>query len=264
MKGIVREFYCFKSQTAHFVVLPLFYLLFVLLFNPFALCDYLDMGRDLAQFNLLMLTSIIFLVTLVTRIVLWLLRDAIHLTVWHYLLWVAAELLLCSAFCALYLSLMAKEPFFSKFVMCIGELTAILIFPYAILALFLTVKGLLEGEGPDDGSIVKFRDETQKLRFAVSAADLLYVEAHENYAHVFFVDNGRVRQQKIRSTMKRLEEVLERHGLVRCQRAYIVNPPHVKNVRRDEAGFVFADLDTPGTPAIPVSRTYYDRLTSIL
>lgn len=264
MKGIVREFYCFKGQVAHFIVLPLFYLLFVLLFNPFALCDYLDMGRDLTQFNLLMLTSIIFLVTLVTRIVLWLLRDAIHLTVWHYLLWVAGELILCSAFCALYLSLMAKDPFFAKFVVCIGELTSILVFPYSLLALSFTVKGLIEGEGQDDGNIVKFRDETQKLRFAVSAADLLYVEAHENYAYVFFVDNGRVRQQKIRSTMKRLEEVLERHGLVRCQRAYIVNPLHVKNVRRDEAGFVFADLDTPGTPAIPVSRTYYDRLTSIL
>ena len=93
---------------------------------------------------------------------------------------------------------------------------------------------------------------------------MLFIEAEENYVHIVHLDYGRVKDFTLRSSMRALEEMLSRHGLVRCHRSYFVNSSHVDLVKKDANGFALAQLDREGLKPIPVSKRYYDSLTALL
>ena len=69
---------------------------------------------------------------------------------------------------------------------------------------------------------------------------------------------------ELRATMSSLEEIANRYSFVRCQRSFYVNPAHVTVLRKEVGSLIFADLDTPGLPSIPVSKRYYDELSKLL
>ena len=58
--------------------------------------------------------------------------------------------------------------------------------------------------------------------------------------------------------MKSLEELMQKHGLLRCQRSYYINPNHIKVLRRDKEGMISAELDVANQKSIPVSPKYYE------
>ena len=64
--------------------------------------------------------------------------------------------------------------------------------------------------------------------------------------------------------MRAIEEGLQKHGIVRCQRSFFVNPRRVKVLRRDKEGVIVAELDFADTKAVPVSPKYYQELNSKL
>ena len=78
------------------------------------------------------------------------------------------------------------------------------------------------------------------------------------------MDHGKVKKFNLRSSMKSLEEVLGKHGLIRCHRSYFLNPSFVKLVKRDESGTIMAQLSVEDTAPVPISRKYYDRIVNCL
>ena len=64
--------------------------------------------------------------------------------------------------------------------------------------------------------------------------------------------------------MKAVDELCLSNGLVRCHRSYYVNPSHIKVLRKDREGVVFAILDVDDVIDIPVSRKYYNSLSDLL
>ena len=64
--------------------------------------------------------------------------------------------------------------------------------------------------------------------------------------------------------MKAIEEVCIENGLVRCHRSYLINPLHVKVLRKDQEGVVYAELDAPEVQHIPVTKRYYASVSSLL
>ena len=57
---------------------------------------------------------------------------------------------------------------------------------------------------------------------------------------------------------------MEKHGIIRCQRSYFVNPRHVTVLRRDKEGFIQAELDVNNSKPVPVSPKYYEQLSKML
>ena len=104
------------------------------------------------------------------------------------------------------------------------------------------------------------------LSIAVLAASsaVLYIKAEENYVRIRYVEGDRLREYPLRASMKSLEELMQKHGLIRCQRSYFVNPQHIKVLRRDKEGMITAELDTTQAQPIPVSPRYYNELAKWL
>jgi DNA-binding LytR/AlgR family response regulator len=109
-----------------------------------------------------------------------------------------------------------------------------------------------------DESLMRFVDNTQKLKLMIASPAVLYVEADENYVHVRYMEGERVKDYPLRASMKSLEELMLKHGLLRCQRSYYINPQHIKVLRRDKEGMISAELDVANQKSIPVSPKYYE------
>ena len=82
--------------------------------------------------------------------------------------------------------------------------------------------------------------------------------------NIFYTENGKLRTYVLRSSMKALEELCQDNGLVRCHRSFYVNPAHVKVLRKDKEGIVYAELDDKDVMHIPVTKRYYDNLAEML
>ena len=67
----------------------------------------------------------------------------------------------------------------------------------------------------------------------------------------------------LRNSMKAVESLVEGKGLVRCHRSYMLNPLHVKALSKGKEGVIEAEMDA-GCPPVPVSKRYYDNLSSLL
>ena len=146
-------------------------------------------------------------------------------------------------------------------------LAGIVIYPYAILTLAVQlhlVDTAKQAPPADEKTLVRFHDDQKRLKFIISSPAILYIEAEDNYVHIVHLDNGKVKDFTLRSSMRALEETLTRHGLVRCHRSYFVNADHVELVRKDINGYALAQLDRNGLEPIPVSKKYYESLSALL
>ncbi len=264
-----REFFKFPSQIIHFLGIPVFFVIFILLYRPESVVSFLEMGRDIMEFNLIMVGCILLLVLVGTRLAFYFLRNVLNINNALYIGWCAVECIIFCLFAGLYMFLMQgkTDTYFTVVAKCISRFGTVLIWPYLLLGMERTLKGkseeLLSPLGPEDGRL-HFKDESQKLKLVLAANSLLYIEAKENYVEIVYTDSGAVKHYTLRSSMKRLENMLHSHGLQRCHRAYYVNPKHIKILSKDPRGYVVANLDEPSCPAIPVSKTYYSTLSALL
>jgi len=257
------------SQIFFAAGVPVFFLAFCLVYDPFDAGVYLDMGRGLYTFNVIISTTIIFAVVALTRISLFFLRNRLDFDWLLYILWCIAELMICSLFLCLFLVLMYKGdyPFFDVLGESIRYCFLILIYPYLFFTLFVTLKDMLSARldpSADDSRLMRFHDENNRLKLAVSSSNLLYISSEENYVRIFYSENGVTRDYLLRRSMRSLEPLFAKHGIIRCQRSYYVNPSKVKLIRREKEGVIFAVLDAEGVKDIPVSRTYYDDFVKAL
>ncbi len=267
--GISKEFFSFPVQIIHFLGLPLFFILFLTIYRPEPIMKFLATGRVSLAFNITILAGILLLVLVGTRLAFFFLRKQLSMSKFGYALWCLGEIAVFSAFGALYLTLISpeSEDYFAVLLNSLLYFLGVLVWAYAVLGFWIESRHKDSAPSdvpPENDSMVRFTDDSQRLKLAVAASSILYVQANVNYVNIYYLDSDKVKKYQLRSSMKRLEDTLQGHGLRRCHRAYFINPAHVKILRKDEEGLVFADLDIAGCQSIPVSKTYYDSIAAIL
>ena len=82
--------------------------------------------------------------------------------------------------------------------------------------------------------------------------------------NINYIENDRVKEFVLRSSMKALDEICQDNGLVRCHRSFYINPARIKVLRKDKDGIMYAELDADDVRTIPVSKTYYRILSDVL
>lgn len=269
MKTISRNFYRMSANILYFTVVPLFYFLFTLAYQPFDIEDFLSVGRGYFAVNLIFTSLILLGVLVVSRMLLFILRHVIDLNWPLYILWCVGEIVATGLFWSILLGIewAPTIPYFTVMTTGILYLAAIVVFPYTIITQAVQLhilSGSKQAPPADEKTLVRFHDDQKRLKFIISSPAILYVEAEDNYVHIVHLDNGKVKDFTLRSSMRALEDTLTRHGLVRCHRSYFVNADHVELVKKDVNGYALAQLDRSGLDPVPVSKKYYDSLSALL
>lgn len=273
MKKIPDSYFTNGILLTYVVFIPIYAFFFLIGFKPFHI-DLL-MGVDMGQlaFRAAIMASIEFVCVLFSRMTMLLLRSRLKLNYYQFFFWEVMEGVLVTMFCTLFIWLMDKraELYVNLLPSMFLITCSILVFPYIIAALISEVKDkngrisaladkldkYATGQVGRDGSTISFYDTNNNLKLAVTASTLLYIEAADNYVIICYLKSDKLVKYPLRNSMKSLEEVCAANNLVRCHRSYYVNLKKVRAIQRTSAG-VFAELDFPSAPVIPVSSTYSD------
>lgn len=255
--------------TMFFIVIPVFYFLFVVWAEPFGMDEFLSLGKDRFTFNLIITTVILLGVMVLSRMLMFILRRVIDLNWPLYIFWCVCEIVFAGFMFSILLGIgwAGEKSYLNVLTQCVMNLAGILIYPMTILTMAVQMYVMHRralAPAVDDKSLVRFHDSEKRLKLIVSSDAVYYIEAKENYVHIIHQDNLRIKDFKLRSSMLAIEDLVTRHGLVRCHRSFFVNPQHVSLVRKDPSGYAMAQLDREGLPGVPVSKTYYDSLAALL
>ncbi len=102
-----------------------------------------------------------------------------------------------------------------------------------------------------------------KESLTVSPSDILYVESLANYLSIWYFIDGDLKQKRIRSTLKSVEEMLAGYPfLIHCHRAFMVNINFITHVEGNSAGCQIHLFSTSKT--IPVSKANIETLRNAL
>ena len=258
----------------HAAAIPVCFLACALIYEPKALDALMLAGKDftgigdIRHFNMVICAAIMLVVMVLSRIpLLWVLRKNIPMTLWRYIFWCLGEIVVCNAFCALYLSLMdhgCSGSYFSYFGRSFTAIGSVIIFPYIILTLLYMVMEKQENVPLEEGARLKFYDFRHQLKFITEASSILYIESNENYIVIHYLENGVEKRYQLRNSMKNIEPLCEKAGYARTHRCFIVNPRHVKMIRKEPGGVNVADLGLSHGEGIPISKKYYDSIAAML
>lgn len=259
------------SLLAHVLGIPAFLLFFVLIYSPNWMVAMLDMGVGRHTFNLLMIMCIVLGVLCASRIPVTSVRKHLQNFSWlRYILWCLAEIGVMAAFVALYLTLTARhwapdggDSYFTTLGWSAALVSSIVGYPYLLFGFVFVILNKPE-EQPSEEELVRLYDSTQQLKLVVASSALVYIEAATNYVIIKYTEGERVKDYQLRNTMKTLEPQLLKHGIIRCQRSFFINPRHVTALRKDREGMIVAELDIRDARTIPVSPNYYDNLSKLL
>ena len=269
MNTILRLAKGLIPHIVYMTVLPAFFIAFTLLYNPFGILQDYSFGSLDYGFHIMMLTCIILVTLIVTRIVFYFMEKKYEFKWWQYVLWCAGEAFIASCFIALYTQLFKKSGggYFPVLATSMKYVFLTLVYPYV----FLVMQQIISNKDQDilakdssDNSLVKFYDEHKRLKLTIAPSSILFVNAESNYIKIHYIDNGKIKEFLLRNSMKSVEASTAGHGLVRCHRSYFVNPDHVKVLRKDKEGVIYAEMDTEGISGVPVSKQYYGIVSDLL
>ena len=189
MKTISRTFYKMQVTCLFFVIVPLFYFLFILAYDPFEISEFLAVGREKFSLNLIITALTVQGVVTLSRMLLFILRHIVDLNWSLYILWCAGETVVCGLMCSILLGIgwAGTYPYFAVMNRITLYMAGILVFPYTIITLAVQLYVLHKrGNAPavDEKTLIRFYDEQKRLKLIVSSEAVLYIEAEENYVHI--------------------------------------------------------------------------------
>lgn len=276
MKSLPDSYYSHNIMVCYMVIMPIYTLFFIIGLKPFqieALFHISTIGPLAFRASIMM--AIEFVIILISRICMLILKDKLKLTYSQYYFWEVVEYLVIVMFWSLFVWLISNrvDPYFSIVPTLFIFSFSILIFPYIVFYLMAEnnskdlrleeVTELLDkyssGQIGAEKSPVHFMDDKGHLKLLVTANAILYVEAADNYVNIHYINNGKMVRYSLRNTMKGIENVCLENCLARCHRSYFINLQRVRILKREKDG-LYAELEYEGAPHIPVSKTCADQV----
>jgi hypothetical protein len=244
----------------------LFALVFINIYSPFGADKWFNITK--LQFftysSLIILTGV--LVVVVSRVILYQVVKKKQILIWHYLLWILAEVFSMAFFYAIFEKVLLKDdrPLTDLVKMSSRNTALVLLLPYSVLWLYFSWKEkneLIERMADPQSfpsntrNMIPFYDDKGILKFSVKKENLLYLESAENYVSICYINKDKVSKYLLRDTLKKIEGTFTGTEIIRCHRSYMVNFEKVKVIRRDRDGLKLG-FDNPLVTDIPVSKTY--------
>ncbi len=244
----------------------LYALVFINAYNPFGV-DYWFKGSQaelLFYSSGLILTGVLFVA--ISRVIMYHYHKRHQISVGKYIIWIIGEFALMGMVYAVEIMIVLKDPrpFPEIVVVSLQNTSLLLIQPYLITLLYFSWKDArrsleqmeLQLERKSKTTrLVHIKDENGTLRFSFRPDDLLYIESADNYVKINYLLNGKIKQEIVRNTLKRMETMLIEFSVIRCHRSYMVNINLVSAIQKDKDGHILL-LEHGEDLRIPVSKTY--------
>lgn len=262
-----------QSLIPFLISVLIFAILFILIYKPLGIVStrMLFEGGDFPLYTTVVVGTG-FVTLAASRIMMQMYANKRRMVVWHYLLWVATELLFFTLSLSVLASLIQTEDktIGQLMVRIFVDVVGILIIPYVITMLLLMIKAhkkeiskLTEQleQNPSKGIIgdtVNFYDKSGKLSLVSKKKDILYLESADNYTNIHYIKDGKEERFILHNSMKKMEEALTPVGMIRCHRSYMVNVENVLLMRKEKDGLTI-ELNHGGK-TIPVSKTYNEQV----
>ena len=270
-------YYSVKSNIIFCLSVPLFVMLFVVLYNPTfgytGLEGWITDWSSHAGFCLPIICAIILGVLLLSRSILCFALVRHNLSKREFWVWQAVEFLVCCLFCDLFLSLYLHLEYFPTLTRILIIGFGLVVFPYAVYWIVMelfdhghrlrdaynAIAELRKGYERNEAGAIRFADEKGIVKLVVGAERVISIESAGNYVTLLYDNDGKLVRYSLRNTLKSLEDICKANGLVRCHRSFFVNLNKIKIIRRTPDG-IFAEIDRSGVEDIPVSKTYAHEL----
>lgn len=266
--GFPRIFFRYHVGVIHYLLIPVFLIFFITLYRPYDIVQFLSLSDNSFVLNVTLVTVITLVCLVLSRLIFFFFKRISNFGWLRYVAWCVCEILVTTAFIALYLML-RDIPTFGNYFHCYGltlsYFVPIFVFPYTIITLALMYKGALEyriEEGTS--SKMKFYDYGHSLKCTVDSSDVLYIASQENYIDIHYTQNGVSKHYNLRNSMKSVEDMCTAKGIIRCHRSYFVNVKRIKALTRGKEGVMTAQLNDEKSSTIPVSKTYYEKIANLL
>jgi hypothetical protein len=269
LRKAIPDFFVSRRNTRLQVLFTaIFAFFFINIYRPFGAGEWYDVrwwAFILASGGLVLAGMI---VIILSRLLMFALKQRQTITHSYYVLMVSSEILLMGALYAILelIVLGGIRPFGLLLYVAIQNTSLILLIPYSMSLLFfawrekkMNLEALVR-QIRNRPRFILFKDENEVLRLTLKSSDLLFLEASDNYVVIHFQAGPKIKSYLLRNTLKRLEAVLSGFPLLRCHRSYMVNIHRVKMLKRDKGQFKLW-MDDEGALAIPVSRSYIPSVT---
>ena len=111
--------------------------------------------------------------------------------------------------------------------------------------------------------LVHFKSDYAKDNLSIRVSLLLLIRAANNYIEVFWKEGEKYKNQMIRTSLSKAEDLLKEHKFIfKCHRSYMVNINHIDKVDGNIQGYkiFFENLDF----SIPVSKNFAYKLKELI
>ncbi|MDO4757858.1 MAG: LytTR family transcriptional regulator DNA-binding domain-containing protein [Rikenellaceae bacterium] len=286
MTPIPSFIYKKKNQITMVLFVPLFALLFILIYKPldFATLDekllpHIDIAYDL-KLTLLSIAMILIgmAVAAISRIIMNAYTRKHAISYVKYIAWVALEImimvLIYTTVTYFLIDLSGADTLTNIFRNTLIKAILILLIPYVgcyiyfiwqerVRELRAIRKRLEEDEHALQRAYIQIYDDKGKMQLSVHREKLLVIESADNYVCVWYLNGDQPKKVMVRATLKQVAQQLADTHVVRCHRSYMINLDHIKVLRREKEG-IFAEFGVESVPDIPISKTYAESITRFL
>lgn len=123
-------------------------------------------------------------------------------------------------------------------------------------------KKLKENKSKDE-QLVHFKSDYTKDSLSIKVSLLLFIRAANNYIEIFWREGDIIKNQMVRTSLKKAEEVLHEYKFVfKCHRSFMVNINYIDKIEGSIQGYkLFFDKVEF---SIPVSKNFAYKLQDII
>lgn len=161
-----------------------------------------------------------------------------------------------------------------NFIRMIGYTSLIGIFPVVLSGVVIQLRETQKNEESASDISENLRDsvdanhtivvlEPENGELKLDASEVRFVEAMQNYVTVWYLKDGRLCKEILRSTLTATEKQFENSDVVRCHRSYLVNVDSIETVAGNAQGLRLK-LQGITEKEIPVSRSFIPKIKVLL
>jgi len=261
-----------KNTIIQIAFTAIFAYIFINIYRPFGY----DNWYKVKEWEMLLASAVVVLtgmiVIILSRIVLLNLKKTYEITLAVYSWFIIAEIFFMGLFFTIFeiVILHDERSPLSLLFNAVQNTSLILLIPYTLSFLFFAwsdIKNRFETvaqQHRDPSEVfIPFKDEKETLRVTIKCADLLYLEANDNYVNIHYLDNGKQKMLMIRNTLKNYEKLLKSYPVYRVHRKFSVNIINVKLMIKGSKGFDVV-MKNDKEDRISVSHSYEKRIIELM